>query len=204
MISWIVASHDLGIFDANLRPTLPAEDELILVEDAPSIAVAYNEGQLRSTHPIRCYVHHDVVLMDPMVLRARLLEACTLDVGFVGVIGSRDVIWPWWASAVKLGSMLDSRLGRLDFGAGGECSVLDGVLLATRHTLMWDESFPGWHGYDHDACAQMRTRGLVNYCLTDGHGLVTHNAGSSTDLGHLAGWADAEQRYLEKWHSTAA
>lgn len=199
MISWIVASHNLPVFEANLRPTLPAEDELVLVENAPSIAVAYNQGQERSTYSIRCYIHHDVVILNPGLLREQLLATCADDVGMVGVIGSRDPVWPWWNGS-KLGSIVDSRLGLLSFGAGGECAVLDGVLLATAQHVDWDEAYPGWHGYDHDACAQMRSRGLVNCCLPTGHMLVQHNAGSSTNLTQVNGWFAAEQCYFQKWH----
>lgn len=198
MISWIVASHNLSIFDANLRPTLPAEDELVLVEDAPSIAVAYNQGQARSTRSIRCYVHHDVAILDPSGLRSQLIDACIPTVGLVGVVGSRTPAWPWWTGST-LGSIKDGRLGVLDFGPGGECAILDGVLLATQQTLTWDESYPGWHGYDHDACAQMRDQGLVNVCLSNGRNLVSHNANSSTTVGHLNGWFAAQERYFEKW-----
>ena len=200
VISWIVASHNPGIFEANLRPTLPADDELVLVENAPSIAVAYNEGQARSTYGIRCYIHHDVMITDQAVLRRRLLDACTPDVGIVGVVGSRTDTWPWW-NGPKLGSVLDSRLGLLDFGPGGECAVLDGVLLATAQDIDWDETYPGWHGYDHDACAQMRARGLINCCLSGGHNLVRHNANSSTNTNQVDGWFAAEQRYFQKWGS---
>lgn len=198
MISWIVASHDLGIFNANLRPTLPAEDELVLVENAPSIAVAYNQGQERSTRDLRCYVHHDVVILDPLELRQRLLAACTADIGLVGVVGSTTATWPWW-NGPKLGSILDSRLGLLNFGPGGECAVLDGVLLATVHPVTWDEGYLGWHGYDHDACAQMWSQGLANCCLSEGHRLVRHNANSSTNMSQVNGWFEAEHRYKEKW-----
>ncbi len=89
----------------------------------------------------------------------------------------------------------------MDFGVGGECAVLDGVLLATRHHVDWDETYVGWHGYDHDSCAQMRARGLINCCLSNGHNLIRHNAGSPTNMNEINGWFPAEQRYFEKWHA---
>lgn len=202
MISWIVASHDLLIFDANLRPTIPAEDELVLVENAPSIAVAYNEGQARSTQPIRCYVHHDVQILEQEALRQALIEGCTsAGVDVVGVIGSRTRTMPWWLGD-KLGSVKDGRLGLIDFGAGGPCSYLDGLLLASAQHLEWDETYPGWHGYDHDICEQALRRNRVNLCLSGGHNLVSHNATSSTAMTQVNGWFEAEQRFTQKW-STA-
>ena len=199
MISWIVASHDLSIFDANLRPTLPAEDELILVEGAPSIAVAYNEGQARSTQPIRCYIHHDVQILDQAALRQALAEACAYaGVDVVGVIGSRTRVIPWWIGE-PLGSVKDSRLGLINFGPGGPCSYLDVLLLASARELEWDESYPGWHGYDHDICEQTMRRSRVNFCLSGGHNLVSHNATSSTDMNQVNGWFAAEEHYFRKW-----
>jgi hypothetical protein len=198
MISWIVATHDRAVLEANLLPGLPVDDELVLVEDAPSIAAAYNEGQARATHQLRCYVHHDVAILDPVRLRERLIAACTPEVGMVGVIGSREPVWPWWNGST-VGSVFDARLGLLDFGAGGPCAYLDGLLLATVHDVTWDETYAGWHGYDHDACAQMLARGLPNFCLSAGHRLVRHNTDGPTNTHAITGWAKAEQRYREKW-----
>jgi hypothetical protein len=198
MISWIVATHDRTILEANLLPGLPADDELLLVEDAPSIAAAYNEGQSRATHQLRCYVHHDVAILDAARLRERLAAACAPEVGMVGVIGSREPVWPWWNGST-LGSVFDTRLGLLDFGAGGPCAYLDGLLLATAQTVEWDERYPGWHGYDHDMCAQMLARGLSNFCLSAGHLMVRHSTDGPTDPDAITGWAEAAARYREKW-----
>lgn len=203
MISWIVASHQHQILADNLLATLAltAEDQLVVIRDAPSITVAYAQGQTEATHPIRCYIHHDVRILDPQKLRQQLIEA-TQDTGIVGVIGSKTQQMPWWGGDL-CGSVCDARLGLLDFGPGGECAVLDGLLLATRQHVEWDLDWPGWHGYDHDACAQMRHRGLPNWCLTGGQHLVLHNAGSPTSTASLAGWNEASSRYHAKWPATA-
>jgi len=199
VISWIVATHNPAVLDANLLATLdlPTEDELVVVEDAPSIAVAYNRGRARATRPVRCYVHHDVQVLDPARLRAGLLEHCPA-AGIVGVIGSRNPVVPWW-DGQKLGSVVDARLGRLDFGPGGPCAFLDGLLLATSLDLEWDETYPGWHLYDHDICRQALDAGRTNWCLDDGAGLVRHNTAGSTNVHQLMGWAEGVSRYAEKY-----
>jgi Glycosyltransferase like family len=203
MISWIVATHDREILQANLlgtlEPEIDGDDEIIIVQDAPSIAVAYNRGATIATRPVRCYVHHDVRVLDAGRLRAGLLEACTARVGMVGVIGSTDAVLPWW-DGHGCGSVIDARAGLLKFGPGGQrCAYLDGLLLATAQQVTWDESYPGWHGYDHDVCQQMLARGLTNWCLEDGGGLVAHNTGGPTDLRRVDGWAVASARFDEKW-----
>lgn len=204
MISWIVATHDRGVLEANLLPTveLIGSDEIVVVEDAPSIAVAYNRGQARATQPVRCYVHHDVQILDLPKLRAGLLEHCPGS-GVVGVIGSRNPVVPWW-DGDTLGSVVDARLGRLDFGDGGPCAYLDGLLLATSHSLEWDESYPGWHLYDHDICQQMLAVGLPNLCLPGGHLLVRHETAGPRSMSELDGWVEAAAVFHAKWGDTAS
>lgn len=200
MISWIVASHHYPTLRDNLAASLrgTGDDEIVLIENPPSIAAAYNEGQARSTQPVRCYIHHDVRVLQPKRLRAELITN-TAHAGMVGVIGSRDAKWPWW-DGDTLGSVVDARMGLLNFGPGGHCDTLDGLLLATVHDVVWDETIPGFHGYDYDACRQLLERGLPNYCLTDGHLMVRHNTAGAYDPAQLNGWADAEARLREKWH----
>jgi hypothetical protein len=199
VISWIVASHHWPTLRDNLGATIRGidADEVVVVENPTGIAAAYNEGQARATQPVRCYVHHDVVILQPKRIRDELIAA-TADAGLVGVIGSRDMSLPWW-DGDTLGSVVDARLGLLDFGPGGPCDTLDGLLLATVHDISWDESIPGFHGYDYDACRQLLERGFRNFCLTAGHELVRHNTAGPTNPDHLTGWAEALSRLREKW-----
>lgn len=200
MISWIVASHQPGVLHDNLLESLDfSDDELIVIEHPTSIVKAYAEGQSRATHPVRCYVHHDVRILDQDRLQTALVEACTV-AGMVGVIGSRDAVMPWWEGDT-LGSVVDSRMGLLDFGPGGDCSILDGLLLATSQEVEWDLGYQGFHGYDHDSCRQMLARGLKNHCLTAGHELVRHNTTGTHVMSELAGWNDAVIRYRAKWEA---
>lgn len=201
MISWIVASHKPDVLEANLLASLnaPDDDEIIVVTDAPSITVAYAEGQEQAKKPIRCYVHSDVQVLEPAWLREDLIDYVTDDRGIVGVIGSRDVRMPWW-EGIQIGSVYDSRLGLLSPDPlGGPCSILDGLLLATRQHVDWDVEAPSWHGYDHDACMQMLRRGLPNHCLPCGDDLVRHNTAGPTNVHDLTGWDDAVKRWKARW-----
>ncbi len=203
MISWIVASNDRLILAENLLAglePLPDGDELVIVEDAPSIAVAYNEGGRRATQPIRCYVHHDVQILDLQVLRAGLIRHCGADVGMVGVVGSRNTTLPWWDGDL-CGGVDDARpgIGPLDFGPGGPVAYLDGLLLASAQPLQWDETYPGWHLYDYDMCRQMSARGLANWCLDGGRHLVRHNTRSAKNVGRLQHWDTNLAAFRRKW-----
>jgi hypothetical protein len=200
VISYIVASHHWPTLRDNLAATVQGvgDDEVVVVENPTSIAAAYNEGQARARNPIRCYVHHDVQVLDPPRLRAALLAECRPDVGMVGLIGSRTPVVPWW-DGDTLGSVVDGRLGLLDFGPGGECAYLDGLLLATAQHVDWDETYPGFHLYDHDMCQKMLARGLPNVCLTGGKGLVLHNTTGPADVNRLAGWDAGVALFNAKW-----
>jgi hypothetical protein len=200
VISYIVASNDAKILEANLKATLElaGDDELIVVDDPPSIAVAYNQGQSEARNPIRCYVHADVQILDPAGLRAGLVEHCTDKVGMVGLIGCFDRAVPWWQAREGRGAAVDARMGLLDFGSSGPCAYLDGLLLATAQDLTWDESYTGFHMYDHDICEQMLARGLPNYCMPGGAS-VLHNTTNPSDVSQLDGWDAAVTRFRGKW-----
>lgn len=200
MISWIAAAHDETILYRNLVVSLHplGDDELVVVDGAPSIAAAYNEGQTRARHPVRCYVHSDVEVLDAPRLRAELLAHARPAVGLVGLVGSRTPVLPWW-DGEACGSVFDSRIGALDNGPGGPCAVLDGLLLATVHDVVWDETIPGWHGYDHDMCRQFLDKGLTNFCLDDGARMVRHNSDGPRDPDLIGGWHESVTRLREKW-----
>lgn len=202
MISYIVASHHYPTLRDNLGGTIRGvgKDEVVVVENAASIAKAYNEGQARATQPIRCYVHQDVRILNAPRLRTQLVDVCTPDVGMVGVIGSRSKALPWWDAEAKCGSVVDARLGLLDFGPGGECTYLDGLLLATAQTVTWDEEYSGFHWYDHDMCEQMLHQGLPNWCLTLGHRMVWHNTTGGHVADELPNWPEGKARFERKWH----
>jgi hypothetical protein len=198
MISWIVASHDPQILHDNLLSTLDlGGDQLTVVMDAPSIAKAYNEGQAQAVHDIRCYVHHDVQILDLPALRQQL-QLWTRGVGIVGVVGSIYPKAPWW-EGIRTGAVHDGRMGHLRFGPGGPAAYLDGLLLATRQELAWDETYPGWHLYDHDICQQQLAAGRLNWCIGGGDALVLHNTGGTHKMRELTGWDEGFARFTEKW-----
>lgn len=200
MISYIVASGEPDVLAANLGATLQlvGRDELIVIDDPSSIAIAYNEGQSKASNTVCCYVHSDVQVNEPVALRRAILTAAIPDVGMVGLVGSRTRSVPWW-DGDKLGSVVDARMGTLDFGPGGRCAYLDGLLLATSQHVQWDESFPGFHLYDHDICRQMLARGLDNHCLDAGSRMVTHNTRNPADVRQLDGWDIGVARFRKKW-----
>jgi hypothetical protein len=198
VISWIVATHDRQILERSLLPTIPTMDELVVVEDAPSIAVAYNQGTAQASHRIKVYVHHDVAILDAPRLRESLFQYCNGVNGIIGVIGSLDRTVPWW-NGNMVGSVVDTRLGPIGPGGEGTCAYLDGLLLATAQELTWDETYTGWHLYDHDICQQMLAAGLPNVYIPGGKDLVRHETSGPRNVNHINGWADAVDVFRQKW-----
>ena len=203
MISWIVATHDEDMFERNLLRTLMPGfvegDQIIVEKFATSITKAYASAQSQATNRIKCYIHHDVQILNLEDLRHAIIYAAESPrVGMIGVIGSRSMIVPWW-NGDPLGACMDSRLGRLAFSGAGECEMVDGLLLATTQDVDWDTSWPGWHGYDYDSCKQMTERGLINWCIPHGDSLVYHNSDSPLNLQEIEGWQAAAALMTQKW-----
>src|SRR5262245_32428384 len=106
MISWIIASHDVNTFNRNtgqvIYDSIAYGDQVLVIRDAPSITSAYVSGQEQATYQIRCYLHHDLQIMNLARLRAEILEGVGHG-GIVGLIGSRSMVMPWWESSGLLG-----------------------------------------------------------------------------------------------------
>lgn len=203
MISWIIATHDMAMYERNFLSSIEGQflagDEILTIKYANSITEAYRDGQRQAQFQTKIYIHHDVQVLDLGLLRTFVLEATeNPKTGMVGVIGSRTMLVPWWNGS-PLGSVMDSRLGRISFAGAGECAVLDGLMLATAQHVDWDTTWPGWHGYDYDSCMQMTKRGLVNWCVPAGDRLLFHNSDSPLDLQQIEGWQSAAAIMTQKW-----
>lgn len=203
MISYIVMCNDKQTLERNLLRSLVLgdSDELIVMMNKPSAAIALNMGMEKAKNKIKAFVHSDVVILDNHRLRADLLEHCNEDTGMVGVIGSRNGFHiPWWEKD-PCGSVMESRLGVIDFDKGGcECAVMDGLFLATAQDFRFDESFAGFHFYDYDSCKTMIYNGLKNWCLEDGKMLMSHNCKTPFDVNELGkSYANSVSLFKEKW-----
>lgn len=207
MISYIVMCNDKQTLERNLLRSLKLEegDEIIVVMDKPSAAIALNIGISKAKNKIKCFIHSDVVVLDNARLRNELISHCNDQTGIVGVIGTKNRSHvPWWEKDM-CGTIVESRLGLIDFGPGGcECAVMDGLFLASAQDVRFDESFPGFHFYDYDICLQMLERGLPNWCLFDGKTLISHNCKTPLDVNALgASYSDNVERLKNKWNKEA-
>jgi hypothetical protein len=200
-ISYIACTHNTNILEKCLVQSLilQDDDELIVVEGAKSIAAGYNLGIDKANNKIKCFIHHDLIVTNPILLRMNLLAYCIKDVGIVGIVGSQTDAAPWWEGQC-VGSVVDSRNGILYFSDGKQfCLHLDGLMLATWHDVRFDESIPGFHLYDQDICKQMAAKGLSNFCIKDGYRMITHFTQTPMDMSKINGYAEAMEIYNAKW-----
>ena len=200
-ISYIACTHNTNILEKCLVQSLilQNEDELIVIEGANSIAKGYNSGIDKAKNKIKCFIHHDLIVTNPILLRMNLLAYCIEDIGIVGIVGSQTDATPWWEGQC-VGSVVDSRNGILYFSDGKQfCLHLDGLMLATWHDVRFDESIPGFHLYDQDICNQMAVKGLSNFCIKDGYRMITHFTQAPMDMSKINGYAEAMEIYTAKW-----
>ena len=200
-ISYIACTHNPNILKKCLMQSLilQDDDELIVIEGANSIAKGYNSGIDRAKNKIKCFIHHDLIVTNPILLRMNLLAYCIEDIGMVGIVGSQTDATPWWEGQC-VGSVVDSRNGILFFSDGKEfCLHLDGLMLATYQDVRFDESIPGFHLYDQDICKQMEKQGKKNFCLKDGYRMVTHFTNGPNNIAQIDGYAEAMAIYNAKW-----
>jgi glycosyltransferase involved in cell wall biosynthesis len=202
-ISYITCTHNKKIFEQCLLQSLilKDDDELIVVESPMSIAEGYNTGIDKAKNKIKCFIHHDLIVTNPILLRMNLMAYCITNIGMVGVIGSQTEAQPWWEGQC-VGSVVDSRFGIIYFSDGKQdCLYLDGLILATYQNVRFDESIPGFHLYDQDICKQMEKQGKKNFCIKDGYRMITHFTSTPMDINKISGYADAMQIYTKKWAS---
>jgi glycosyltransferase involved in cell wall biosynthesis len=202
-ISYITCTHNKKIFEKCLAQSLilKDDDELIVVENAKSIAEGYNTGIDKAKNKIKCFIHHDLIVTNPILLRMNLIAYCIDEIGMVGIIGSQTDASPWWEGQC-IGSVVDSRNGILYFNDGKEfCLHLDGLMLATYQDVRFDEFIPGFHLYDQDICKQMAKQGKKNFCVKDGYRMITHFTSTPMDVNKISGYAEAMEVYTKKWAS---
>ena len=200
-ISYITCTHNKKIFEKCLLKSLilKDDDELIVIENARSIAQGYNIGIDKAKNKIKCFIHHDLIVTNPILLRMNLIAYCIEEIGMVGVIGSQTDASPWWDGQC-VGSVVDSRSGILYFSDGKQfCLHLDGLMLATYQDVRFDEFIPGFHLYDQDICKQMEQKGKKNFCIKDGYRMITHFTSTPMDTSKINGYAKAMEVYKQKW-----
>jgi hypothetical protein len=203
MISYISAVNNDNIYYGHLYRSLhplPDGDELIDVRGFRDAGEAYNHGVSIAKNDIKCFIHQDIVVIDPEALRSSIVSECMKDdVGIVGLIGTTDRnSCPWWANPqAVIGSIIHTLGLILGHRNGGDAAILDGLLLATAKDVVFDEGYKAFHWYAHDICQQMLEAGFTNRCLSNGRKLAVHNCNSQARVDQQM--LDTMRVYCGKW-----
>jgi hypothetical protein len=145
-ITYITAVNNESQYNSHVvRSLCPLgpDDEFIPVYDKTDAGEAYNEGIAKAKNRFKCFLHQDVIVIDPVLLRNHILGVCgSPGVGMFGIMGSTDRLsCPWWVNqGAMVGSVIHSK-GLIQGGPGGSCALLDGLLLATGEEVEFSEEY---------------------------------------------------------------
>jgi len=170
--------------------------QILLKENWPSAARAYNAAIDEAVNDIVVFVHQDIFLPEGWLSKlARCLDAMKqsgIDWGILGCFGVN-------ASAPRgVGRIYSTGWGRIGrfITQPGAVETLDEIVLVLRKSsgLRFDEGLPHFHLYGADICLTARSVGKTSYAFP---GYCVHN---TNQLLRLPGEFDACYRYLkQKW-----
>jgi hypothetical protein len=146
-------------------------------------------------------VHDDLEILDQAKAEAAILEAFSdPDVALVGVAGGDARSGLAWWNIDPVGHQLTDSMN-IDFGRRtGDVTLLEGSLLAfspwAMLNLVFDENFPGFHGYDEIAMQAIDKGKRVVVVDVDTH---HHSTLGFDSLDSHAEWHRADERFRKKW-----
>ena len=195
IVPWV---GDRALYDGVVpdRPVIAMSGQTSIARAYNAILDAYQRYELDAV----MLMHTDLEITDPAAEEKVLAALGEPGVALVGVAGGGGGHGTAWWNDQPIGhQMLDS--GPLDFGTReGPAEMLEGSLLAfspwaVEH-LRFDETQPGFHGYD-DICLQLRPEGKRCWVADiDTHHHTT--VGRFRSAQSAADWATAHGRSLAK------
>lgn len=175
---------------------------------APSMAAGYNGLRAEAAGAqIKVYLHQDVVVLSRSLVAdlLRLFRRRTL--GLVGVAGVKYLPPSaiWWDGSGLYGKVVEDRgdgprLLAFDEPQGDvepvEC--VDGLFMATRHDLPWDEAIPGFDFYDVAQSTRYVLAGWEVAVARQPEPWLRHETGAA-DRAHSPEFLAARDVYLERY-----
>ncbi len=219
MISIIICSRHPDISASlreNINETAGVESEIIVVDNSKneySIISAYNAGCNLSRFPYLCFLHEDVLFRTKGWGVNLIRHLSDKDTGIIGVAGGKIMtkVPASWAVGGRCIHIIQHLRNKKtapaevkdppEFG-GNRLPVvlLDGVFLAMRKELFdvvrFDETIPGFHGYDFDISAQAAVAGFNNYVVYDI--LLEHFSEGNRDASYYINLTNIHKKWESK------
>jgi hypothetical protein len=179
-ISVIVCSIDpvkARAINAHYRSLLGEHShDIIAIDDARSLAEAYNRGVDRADGEVIIFSHDDIEFLDPASWLSRL-KAHLAQFDLIGLAGTNRLVAPAWAAAGPPHTF--GQVGELDgkvapyrvllcavpMPAIPEMQAIDGLFMAAHRRVLqavrFDaETFDGFHSYDIDFSFRVHLAGF--------------------------------------------
>lgn len=130
--------------------------DVIAVREAPSMTAGYNAAMQSSAAKYKIYIHQDVFLVYPKLLKDLLLVFQSDEqIGMVGVLGCRMfpedayAINRWDTGKVMVNGVFYNGYERKSIEEYSEVMAIDGMFMATQYDIPWREDlFDAWDFYD--------------------------------------------------------
>ena len=219
MISIVMCSRKPEIAPSlkeNIKNTIGVGYEIITIDNSGndySIFSAYNKGVDQSRFPYVCLLHEDVLFRTKNWGINLVRHLAGENTGIVGVAGGKIMTkvpasWAVGGRCIHIIQRLKNKKATLaevkdppNF-AGNRLPVvlLDGVFLAMRKDLFdvvrFDETIPGFHGYDFDISAQAVIAGFNNYVVYDI--LLEHFSEGNRDASYYINLTNIHKKWENK------
>ena len=185
--------------------------EVIIVDDAVSMADGYNRGFAKSYGEIIIFSHDDIEFLEPESFAKTLWGKFSGPFDIADVVGlagtDRLINWGWIMAGPThiFGAVAHKNAAGYSVSLYGPEAIrtigrkpiqaMDGLFLACRRDVVnkikWDEAF-GWHHYDLDWTYRCH---LAGYSLEVVRSLpCVHSSGGSFD----AAWQESGRKFLKK------
>ncbi len=172
--------------------------DVLTIQDAVSMASAYNEAMAASDAKYKIYMHQDVCLLNRNFLMDLLaIFQSDPQIGLIGMVGydsisSDGIMWHaprcgnlYYANPPIPYPALESYSYSLEQDSYHSVALIDGLLMATAYDLPWDSVLlTGWDFYDAFQSIHFLQKGYRIAVPSQRHPWCLHDSGPFNNMVH--------------------
>lgn len=172
--------------------------DVLTIQDAVSMASAYNEAMAASDAKYKIYMHQDVYLLNRNFLMDLLaIFQSDPQIGLIGMVGydsisSDGIMWHaprcgnlYYANPPIPYPALESYSYSLEQDSYHSVALIDGLLMATAYDLPWDSVLlTGWDFYDAFQSIHFLQKGYRIAVPSQRHPWCLHDSGPFNNMVH--------------------